>query len=58
MRPGVVGLATPFADSGPGTLGDSEGTFITGRFDDSVIVGSEQGVVEEEDGFLGSGGND
>ena len=39
-------------------MGDSESAFVAGRFDYGVILGREQGVIEDEDGFLGGGKND
>ena len=58
VGPGVFGFAAPFTDGGAGTFGDGERALIARCFDNDVIVGSKEGVVEEEDGFLGGGDND
>jgi len=58
VGPGVFGLSAPYANGGAGAFGQGERAFIAGRFNDGVIVGSEKGVVEEEDGFFGGGNND
>lgn len=58
VRPGVAGAAAPFADSGASAFGEGERTFVTGRFDDDVIVGREQRMIEEEDGLLRGGSHD
>jgi len=58
VGPGVRGIAAPFGNSGAGAFRDGEGTFITGRFHNGVILGREQGVIENKDGFFGGGKDD
>jgi len=58
VGPGVGRAAAPLGDGGTGTFGDGESAFVAGRFDDGVILGSEQGVIEDEDSFFGGGKND
>ena len=58
VGPGVGGVAAPFGNSGAGAFGYGESAFVAGRFHDGVILGREQGVIEDEDGFLGGGKND
>ena len=58
VGPGVCGVAAPFGNSGTGAFRDGEGTFVAGRFDNGVILGREQGVIKDEDGFFGGGKND
>ena len=58
VGPGVCGVAAPFGNSGAGAFGDGEGTFVAGRFDNGVILGREQGVIKDEDGFFGGGKDD
>ena len=57
VGPGACGVAAPFGDSGARAFGNGESTFIAGRFDNGVILGREQSVIEDEDGFFGSGKN-
>jgi len=58
VGPGVGGIAGPLTDSRSGASWEGESAFVAGCFDDSVIVGSKKRMVEEEDGFFGSGDND
>ena len=58
MSPAVLRLAPPFADGGPGAFGNGERAFVAGRFDNGVVGGREQRVIEEEDGFFGGRNND
>ncbi len=55
VSPSVFGFAAPFADGGAGAAGKGESAFVAGSFDDGVILGSEERVIEEEDGFFGGG---
>src|SRR5208282_4940115 len=58
VGPGVPGVAAPFGDSGAGAFGYGESTLVAGRFDNGVILGCEQSVIEDEDGFFGGGKHD
>ena len=58
MGPGVCRAAVPLGNSGSRAFGNGESAFVAGRFDDGVILRSEQGVIENEDGFFGGGKND
>jgi len=57
VSPAVRGLATPFTDRRTCAGGNGERTLVAWRFNDGVVVGREQGVIEEEDGLFG-GRND
>ena len=58
VGPGVGGIAAPFGNSGARAFGDGESTFVAGSFHDGMILGREQGVIEDEDGFFGGGKHD
>ena len=58
VGPGVCGVAAPFGYSGACAFGDGESTFVAGRFDNGVVLGREQSVIEDEDGFFGGGKHD
>ncbi len=58
MGPIVFGFAAPFTDGGSGAFGKGERAFVARRFDDGVVRGREERVIEEEDGFFGGGDDD
>lgn len=52
------GLRDHSLTEAPVLLGESQSALIAGRFDDGVIVGSQEGVIEEENGFFSRGNDD
>ena len=52
MRPAVRGLATPLADSGACAGGNGERAFVAWGFNDGVVLGCEQSVIEKEDSLF------
>lgn len=53
VGPSVCRTTGPFGNRGAGAFGNGESAFVAGRFNNGVILRSEQGVIEDEDGFFG-----
>lgn len=58
VGPAILWFSTPFTDGSTRAFGKSKRALVAGCFDDGVIVGGEQRVIEDENGFLGSGQDD
>ncbi len=58
MGPAVGSAAAPFGDGSTRAFGNGKSAFVAGRFDDGVILGGEEGVIEDEDGLFGGRKND
>ena len=58
MSPAVLVAAPPLAHAGAGAARELQRRLIAGRLDDRVIAGPEEGVIEQEDAFLGARGDD
>jgi hypothetical protein len=57
VSPSIIRIAAPLANGSAGAFGEGEGTFVARRFDDGMVLWSEQRMVEKKNSFLG-GRND